>query len=394
VRPEDVLQAIGEVDDAYIKKAHRKSLLTALLVFAVIVAVGCAIAYHLLPDQYLQLRYYPDASVVTGYPEPEALIYDDWTSVAYTAYQDGQVRSTTEFQRALFTRYKITHSENGETKQIIGANADALWPKDYLGSRHYQNLYLSTMYATDLLNRVDMVFINSETAYGVLNQLLNCVTLEYLERSDRVLRQTQVANGGTQDETVLSTRGYSYQNDKIIGWKEWAPEGNLLSYADYTYDGNTQTAATYLADGTLAGTRVSKYSFGKLRWREYYDPDGTLTGKEVYRYRAWEVFFSLEGAAAAVVIVSLAATMGIAVWDDRIRLGDRLVMRKIPATQNDTLKLMAKVDSLRSQVAKLSQRLENTEQEEIARELAGFRKELEEMNELLGSLLKPPREDP
>lgn len=387
MRPEDILQAVGDVDDAYIKKAHRRSLLTALLVFAVIVGVGCAIAFRLLPDQYLQLRYNPDASVITSYAEPEVLIHKNWTSMEYTAYQKGQILSTTEFQRTLYTQYKITHTENGETKQITGANGDVLWPQDYLGSRHYQNLYLSTMYSTDLLDRVDMIFINSETAYGVLNQQLNCIKLEYLERGDRVLRQTLVVNGRTQEETVLSSRGYSYQNDKIIGWKEWDPQGNLLSYADYTYDGNTQTAATYLADGTLIETRVSKYSFGKLRWREYYDPEGSLTGREVYRYRVWEVFFSLAGVATAIVILSLAATMGIAVWDDRIRLGDRLVMRKIPATQNDTLKLMAKADSLRLQMAKLSQRLESTEQEEIARELADLRTELKEMNEMLSQLL-------
>ena len=51
MRPDDILAAIGEVDEIYVKKAHRKSLLKAVLVFAVIVAVLCAAAVSQLAEE-------------------------------------------------------------------------------------------------------------------------------------------------------------------------------------------------------------------------------------------------------------------------------------------------------------------------------------------------------
>ena len=67
MKPDDILNAIGDVDDTFIRKAHRKSFLTGVLVFAVIVFVlGAVVVWH-VPDYHLLLRYNPDASVNTGY---------------------------------------------------------------------------------------------------------------------------------------------------------------------------------------------------------------------------------------------------------------------------------------------------------------------------------------
>lgn len=393
MKPEDILNAIGEVDDAYIKKAHKKSLLKALLVFTVIFIVGCTIAVMQLPDFHLQLRYNPDATVITGYAEPEVLIHNSWSSMEYTAYLNGKIISTTEFRHTLYPNYIITHTENGETTKIIGSNGDSLWSSDYLGSQHYTNLYISTLYSTDLLDRIDMVSIISETAYGVMNQQLNYIKLEYFERSDRVHRQTLLVNGGTPEETVISSRGYSYQNDRISGWKEWDAEGTLLAYAEYTYDGNIQTVSFYLADGTHTGTRVSKYSLGNLKWREYYGADGALVGKEEYRHRAWELFFSFQGFITLFVILALAATVGIAVWDDRIQFGTRLIPRTIAATQDDTIKLIEEMEALKSKIKKLSDQLETTNHEGIREEIAGLKEEMKQMNDNLSKLLNNKPDD-
>lgn len=393
MKPDDILNAIGEVDDAYIKKAHQKSFLKAVLVFTIIVIVSCAVVVSQVPDFNLQLRYNPDSSVNTGYAEPEALIHNKWTSMEYTAYADGEVVSTTEFRIALNPNYTITHVENGITTKIVGSNGDTLWPNDYLGNRHYTNLYISTLYSTDLIDRIDFVYINSEAAYGALNQQLNCIQLEYFERSDLVNRQTLLENGRTSQETVIGIRGYDHQNTLITGWKEWDAEYNLLAYAEYVYDGNIQTVSTYLANGTLTGTRVSKYSFGNLRWREHYAADGTLVGKEVYRYRPWELFVCLEGFIALFIIVSLAMTAGIAVWDDRIQLGTRLIPKAIASTQDETIMLIEKMEDLKLKIMKLSDLLEKTNREGLEEEIARLNEEMGEMNDNLSKLLNTKPDD-
>ena len=383
MKPDDILNAIGDVDDMFIRKAHQKSFLKALAVFLVIVIIGVAVAILQLPDYHLQLRYNPDGSVITEYMEPEAIIHNKWTSMEYTAYENGNVQSSTLFQRRFDPDYRITHTENGETMQIVGSNGDTLWPSDYLGDDHYTNLYLRTMYSTDLLDRIDMVYINAETAYGVLNQQLNCIKLEYSERGDLVSRQYLVQNGRREEETVIRSRSYDLSNQKISGWKEWDADWNLLSYAEYRYDGNTQTVSEYLADGTLTGTRVSKYSFGDLRWREYYDPQGDLTGREVYRYRFWEPFVCFEGGFILLLILSLAVTMAFAVWDDRIKFGDRLVFLNGRTTKEDTVLLYEKMDRLSARVDKLTAQLENADSQNLRNEIPALRAELKELNDHL-----------
>ena len=383
MKPDDILNAIGDVDDAYIRKAHQKSFIKALAVFMVIVIVGIAIAYSQLPDYHLQLRYNPDSSVITEYIEPEAIIHNKWTSLEYTAYQNGEVQSSTLFQRRFNPNYIINHTENSETTKIVGSNGDTYWPSDYLGDAHYTNLYIRTMYSTDLLDRIDMVYINSEAAYGVLNQQLNCIKLEYSEHSEVVSRQYLVKNGRTEDEEVIRSRGYDLSNQKISGWKEWDANWNLLSYAEYHYDGNTQTVSEYLADGTLIGTRVSKYAFGDLRWREYYNPQGDLIGKEVYRYRFWEPFLCFEGCFILLLILSLAVTMAFAIWDDRIKFGDRLVFLNSRTTKEDSILLCEKMDRLSIRVDKLTAQLEKTDSQNLRDEITALTVEINELNDQL-----------
>ena len=385
MKPDDILSAIGDVDDAYIRKAHQKSFIKALAVFMVIVIVGIAIAYSQLPDYHLQLRYNPDSSVITEYIEPEAIIHNKWTSLEYIAYQNGEVQSSTLFQRRFNPNYIITHTENGETTKIVGSNGDTNWPSDYLGDDHYTNLYIRTLYSTDQLDRIDMVYINSETAYGMLNQQLNCIKLEYSERSDVVSRQYLVKNGRTEEEEVIRSRGYDLSNQKISGWKEWDTDWNLLSYAEYRYDGNTQTVDTYLADCSLTGTRVSKYAFGDLKWRAYYDPQGDLIGREVYHYRFWEPFLCFEGCFILLLILSLAATMAFAIWDDRIKFGDRLIFTKRKSTKDEAIMLCHKMDALCIRIENLTAQLENADSQSLSEELMALTTELKKLHDRLSN---------
>lgn len=387
MKPDDILSAIGEVDDAYIKKAHRKSLRNALLTFAVIVVIGVAIVSSLMEKDHILLRFNTDGSVNTGYADPEVLIYDDWTSMEQTTYVDGAPVCTTKFQYRLFGDYTVTHTENGEMMIIVGSAGSAAFPRDYLGSKQDDNLYISTFYGMDLLERIDLIAIQSGAAFGEIDKALNHIQLEYLSHGDLILRETRLENAGTDSETVISSRGYSYQNDRISGWQEWDPEYNLLRYAEYSYDGDVQTVSTYLADGTLTGKRVSKYSFGNLKSREYYDAAGNLTSKEVYRYRVWELFLSLEGFASLVIILSLAATAGFAVWDDRFQLGNRLIAKSIVGQPQETNKLIQEAEALRFQIAELSGKLSSTTPETHTEDIQQLTVELKKLNEHLSKLL-------
>lgn len=384
MKPEDLLSAIGEVDDAYIKKAHRKSFLTAIFVFTVIAVIGISLVVSLMEKDHILLRFNTDGSVNTGYIDPEVLTHDKWTSMEQTAFVDGIPVSTTNIQYRLFREYSIIHTEYDQTVRIVGSASGPLTPKDYLESEHYANLYIHGYYRTDLLDRVEGIGIYSDAAYGSPNGELNCLELEYLGRGDLILRQTRLENS-EGNPTIISSRGYDTHNGQISGWKEWDPENNLLAYAEYTYNGNIQTVKSYLADGTRTGTRVSNYSFGVLRWREYYDAEGVLTGKEVYRYRPWELFFCLKGFASLVVILSLAATLAFAVWDGRIRPGDRIVPKWLADDREQSRELLTEVKELSTQIAKLSEKL--TASGYIPEDITQLTEKLDRLNENLENLL-------
>lgn len=382
MRPEDILTAIGEVDDAFIRRAHRKSLLMALTVFTGIVLVLWWLIVSQVPDFYLPLRYNPDGSVNTGYAEPEDLIHHSWTSMEYTAFEGGTPVSTTEFRHALSPNYTITHEENGIITKIVGTNGDPYWPNDYLENSHYANHYLSTVYGRDLIDRIDKVFINAQTAYPLPNQELNRLEFSYLERGGLVTRQYRY-NG----EDLAGSRGYSTQNGKYSGWQEWDEELNLLAYGEYAYEGNTQTMKTYLAGGTLTGTRVSQYRFGKLRSRVYYDGNGALVGEAVYRYRPWELFYCLEGNVIMIMILSLAVTVSLAVWDDRIKPGTRLIPGRLAEKPTDTRALLQEADALKQKITALTETLSAREPGEAAEDIRQLTGELQTMNAHLAELL-------
>lgn len=380
MKPEDLLNAIGEVEDAYIQKAHRKSLLYAILTFVVISAVLCVIAVSQMSDDFILLRFNTDFSVNTGFIEPEVLIHDKWTSLEQTTYVNGVPVSTTEFKHTLYDNYAVTHSHNEEVTRIVGTSNSPISPKDYLGSKHYANLYIRSQNSIDLIDRIETIAIYSETAYGDSNQELNCTKLEYFEHSDWIHRQTRLKNGHTMEEAVIGSRGYDYQNGRISGWKEWDAEGTLLSYAEYTYDGNNQTVSTYLADGTYMGTRLSQYVFGHLKWREHYDASGELVSKEVYHYRVWELFASLEGFLSLVIILSLAATVGIGIWDDRIQIGARVVSKSVNSQSEEVENLTREVNELNRKISELSEKMMLTGSGTYVEELKLLAEQLKVLN--------------
>lgn len=122
-----------------------------------------------------------------------------------------------------------------------------------------------------------------------------------------------------------------------------------------------------------------------MRWREYYNTEGVLTGKEVYRYRPWELFFCLQGFASLVVILSLAATLAFAVWDGRIRPGDRIVPKWIAGDWEQSSELLTEVKELSAQIAKLTEKL--TASGYSPEDITQLTEKLDRMNENLENLL-------
>ena len=128
---------------------------------------------------------------------------------------------------------------------------------------------------------------------------------------------------------------------------------------------------------------MSKYTFGDLKWREYYNPQGDLIGREVYRYHFWEPFLCFEGCFILLLIISLAVTIAFAVWDDRIKFGDRTVFLNSRTTKEDTILLCEKMDRLSIRVGKLTEQPEKTDSQNLRDEISALTAEIKELNDQL-----------
>lgn len=316
MRPDDLLNAIGDVEEKYIKNAHRKYHLKAFLTSFCTVAILIGAAVALQTQDYILSRINPDFTVNTGYVELEHLQKINWTTMEHTAYRDGDAKARTVFKRTLYDNYVVTHiPETGETVILVGVSKGdwECW-EEYLDKKDIRNFYMETYYSADLIGRVDSMVIGSRFAYEPAYTMLNYVKMEYLE-STYLVKQVQYVE---KDELeIAGWRSYSYENSKVSRTEDFDGDGCILGYTVYSYDGCTRKSENFSADGQLTSSTETEYDrFGRVLCREYYDETGDLTGREVYRYRFWELFFGLEGAVTMVVILSLAATLGVAVYED------------------------------------------------------------------------------
>lgn len=116
---------------------------------------------------------------------------------------------------------------------------------------------------------------------------------------------------------MITYRKYDYSDHRISLTKDYDADGTLLGYTEYTYGETTRATESYTADGTLTGSSQAQYDwFGRIRHREQYDGAGSLVSREVYRYRFWERFFSLEGLFAFLIILSLSTAVGLGIYED------------------------------------------------------------------------------
>lgn len=317
MKPDDILNAIGDVDEKFVRRAYRKDILKAVLTFAVTLGVLVMFTTWMLEPDYILSRINMDFTVNMGYVEPEHLKEDGWTSMEYTAYENGEMTATTVFQRRLYDHYTVTHTPvEGERTVLVGSGEASA--KEYVGEKDIDTFYMETYYSEDLIGRIDSMVISSRFAHDTPYEVLNYLKMEYYEGSD-VAKQTRYA--GKENHQVIGWQSLSYSYGKVSKTMDYDGDGNLLAYTEYTDAGTVRWSESYTAEGVLTGTTEARYDWlGNIRERTYYDAEGSLTGRESYRYRVWELYGSPEGLFTLVAILSLSLTLGMAVYDDRIRL--------------------------------------------------------------------------
>ena len=88
-----------------------------------------------------------------------------------------------------------------------------------------------------------------------------------------------------------------------------------------------------------------------------------------------------------LLILSIAVTMAFAVWDDRIKFGDRLAFIRDGTTKDDAVLLRRKMDELKIHIEKLTEQLEKAESLELHEEITTLTTELKEMNHHLSEFI-------
>lgn len=314
MRPDDIINAIGEVDERFVRRAHRKDRLKSILAFILTLAISMlALSMTMEPD-YVLSRYTPDLTPNNGYVDPTHLEDDHWTTMTHTSFRNGSEAAVTKFSRTLFNHYSAERTESdGSHTKLFGEIQGEYYRNEYLGSKSEQNLYTSCFYEKDLIGRLNHMVVHTESAHADGYALLNMLEFEYFEN------QFLVEQRKVTDTELLGYRTLDYTNHRISKTKDYDSEDNLISYTEYAYDGQTLTTKSYTADDVLTGSAIAKYDWlGRILSKESYDSEGALISREEYHYRIWELFYSIEGAICLIGILFLAMAIGKGIYDDRI----------------------------------------------------------------------------
>ena len=141
MKADDILAAIGDVDEELVKQAHKENLLRALIASAITLAVGICVTCFLMQSTRILTRIQPDFTVNTGYVDPVHL-EENWTSLEQISYRNGEECSRTVFRQMLYgSHVSVTHTtQEGETEVAYLSSGDANWQVDYLleGKKKYR----------------------------------------------------------------------------------------------------------------------------------------------------------------------------------------------------------------------------------------------------------------
>ena len=324
MKANDLLLAIGDVDEDLVKRAHRENLLRALIASAITLVVGICVTCFLMQPTQILTRLHPDFTVNTGYVDP-AFLEGNWTSLEQTGYRDGEAVSGTLFQQMLYgSHIRVEHyAENGETVLADISSGDADWQEDFLLEGKEKIPYIRGMYTRDVIGRTDSMVIHALEGHPSADSVLSYVRLSYLQNGlgdNWVIRQTKLR----EDGTLVAYRTYDYTDSRLSRTQDYTAEGVRTGYTEYSYEGYLCVGKSYREDGTLTGMTCTKTDWlGRIRWRETYDGSGERVSREVYRYRFWELYRGLEGWMTAYILLILTLTMGIYINDSPITVRER-----------------------------------------------------------------------
>lgn len=319
MKPDDILTAIGEVDDEYVKRAHKRDTLKALgAAFVTFVALLGITQLFDEPD-YILSRLTPDFQVNTGYVDPDHIVDDGWSTLKQTSYENGVEVSSTIFERSVFGNYKVRYNgSDGTGELLVGSVRGELYRHDYRESLVDDNLFLEAYYENDLADRIDFVVLKRYTNNGSAAELMTMLEVEY---SDNGFVVKQIRR---DDNAILGYRVFDYEDRRISQTKDFTSNGDLLGYATYTWENGDCCIEHFDFKNNVVGMSIKKYDWlGRTKEVETYDAAGSLISNEIYYYRVMERYRSAAGILALVVILSLTATIGIGVYEDRIRLPKR-----------------------------------------------------------------------
>lgn len=312
--------------------SHRtRALLAGLLAFAAAFGAFMIGVALMMPNDRLLSRFLPDAAVNTGFIEPETLQKEMWTTMEQTEYKNGEPASQTKFRRAFLTHHTVTHTPvGGEPVVWSGITNGEGYEREYLGREPADDaLYLTADYSCDLAGRIDSVSIHAVSADRKEDETLNHLIFEYYDYSRDLCRQVKPEyTAGANGYRAAGYRTFSYYNDKISSTNDYDKEDQFIAYTEYSYGETSRTTKTYGKDNVLLASSYTEYDwFGRILHREHYDADGELTSTEVYHYRFWERFYSFEGIAAAIMILSFSVTTGGGVYQHFLK---KAVMNDTP----------------------------------------------------------------
>ena len=315
MKPDDILNAIGEVDERYVKRAHMKDWLKAILAFTVTFAILVAATGFLMQPDYVLTRITPDFEANTDYVDPDNLVNTKWTTMVQTQYLNGAALSSTTFERALYGNYKVTFSpSDGDEIVLVGDARGDNYRYEYLSRIDESAAYMESFYGEDLIGRINFITITGKQTYESGERLINMLELEY-SGSEYLVKQTKLLDGH-----ILGYRTLDYIDHRLAETKDYDSEGLLQGYTVYSWDGNKCSSISYDGAENVLGNSICMYDWlGRITVRENYDAAGNLISEEMYHYRIWERYSGVGGIFTLIVMLSLAATMGIGVYEDRIR---------------------------------------------------------------------------
>ena len=369
MKPDDILNAIGEVDERHVKRAHMKDWLKAILAFTVTLAILAVTTGFLMQPDYVLTRITPDFKVNNDYVDPANLVDPKWTAMVQTQYLNGVEVSKTTFERALFGNYKVTFSPSkGDEIVLVGDAHGDHYRYEYLRCGDESALYMESFYGEDLIGRVNFITINGKQTYESGERFFNMLELEY-SGSEYLVKQTKLT-----DDHILGYRTLDYVNHRLAETKDYDAEGRLLGRTVFSWEANKCSSISYDGTDNILGTSLCNYDWlGRITVRENYDASGDLISEELYHYRIWERYRGVGGICALIIVLSLAATIGIGVYEDRIKLPSKNEQSNENTNQVTTLKDLEreKVDRASNAILELetvlSQMDEETKESVLAR---------------------------